>query len=51
MEKCYDNRDNACVVGNRNKSPLLSTDSFLKQMAKKQDSVLSGSTLSAYKVL
>jgi len=49
MKKCYDNRDNACVVGNRNKSPLLSTYSFLNQMTK--DSVLSGSTLSAYKVL
>lgn len=31
--------------------PFSSTDSFLKQIAKKQDSVLSGSTLSAYKVL
>ena len=32
-------------------STPFSTDSFLKQIAKKRDSVLSDSTLSAYKVL
>ena len=41
---------NACVVRNRNKTPL-STDSFFEANGKKRDSALSGSTLSAYKVL
>jgi len=42
---------NACVVGNQSKSPFSLPIVFLKQMAKKRDSVLPDSTLSAYKVL
>ncbi len=51
MKKCYDNRVQCLRRGKSIQIPLLSTDSFLKQIAKKRDSVLSDSTLSAYKVL
>ena len=42
---------NACVVGNQSKSPFSLPIVFFEANGKKQDSVLSGSTLSAYKVL
>lgn len=51
MEKCYYNRVQCLRRGKSKQISPFSTDSFLKQMAKKRDSVLSGSTLSAYKVL